>query len=249
MIKISIIGFGNVGRHLADAFEDGVDTELVQVFSRSGNSGSLPYSDRIVTKSEELKPADLYIISVSDRAVAEVSENLPFSDRLVVHTAGSLAIDVLDGRNRRGVFYPLQTFSKDKAVNFSKVPICIEAQSSEDFQLLQTVAKTLAEQVFPIDSEQRSALHVSAVFVSNFVNHLYKVGSDICEEHQMPFDILKPLIAETADKIVTLSPRQAQTGPAIRGDRNTMDAHLSLLSDTNQKKIYELLSSSIKNER
>lgn len=249
MVKISIIGFGNVARHLADAFENCAVTELVQVFSRSGSHEPVPYSDRIVSDLSLLQPADLYIISISDSAVAQLSHQLPFSGRFVVHTAGGVGIDSLDARNRRGVFYPLQTFSRNKAVSFADVPFCVEAENESDLQLLEFAARALSQRVFRIDSRQRAALHVSAVFVSNFANHMYAIGSDLCAQHEMPFDILKPLILETAQKVQTLSPASAQTGPAVRGDRNTMEAHLQLLSDRNHKIIYELLSSSIQNER
>ncbi|RZJ71031.1 Rossmann-like and DUF2520 domain-containing protein [Flavobacterium sp.] len=245
MIKISVIGFGNVGQHLASAFQNNEKTELVQVFSRSGNSGDFSFSDKIISDLDDLLEADIYVISVSDKAVADVSKSLAFADRLVVHTAGSLGMDVLDRNNRKGIFYPLQTFSKSKNVEFKNVPICVEAENADDLALLESVAHAISQSVFLIDSRQRKALHVSAVFVSNFANHMYKIGSDICREHDMPFEILKPLILETADKIKSLSPEKAQTGPAIRHDQNTIESHLALLSDANQKNIYELLTSSI----
>jgi predicted short-subunit dehydrogenase-like oxidoreductase (DUF2520 family) len=245
MIKIAVIGFGNVARHLASAFESADGIELVQVFSRTEVAGNFPFSNKITNDLRALPEADFYVISVSDIAVEEVSKSLAFTDKLVVHTAGSLSFEVLDERNRRGVFYPLQTFSKAKAVDFSNVPICVEAENESDLKLLEAVAQSISKSVYRIDSQQRKALHVSAVFASNFANHMYAIGHDICKEHGIPFDILKPLIAETADKIRTLSPREAQTGPAIRRDQNTIDAHLALLSDQNQKNIYELLTSSI----
>lgn len=249
MIKISVIGFGNVGQHLASAFEENENTELVQVFSRSGKIGDVTFSHKIVDDLNDLKPADVYVISVSDKSVAEVSQKLPFSGRLVVHTAGSMGMDVLDAKNRKGVFYPLQTFSKSKSIDFSLVPLCLETENESDLELLEKIAKSISKSVYRIDSTQRKALHVSAVFVSNFVNHMYAIGNDICEEHQIPFEILQPLILETANKILALPPRQAQTGPAIRHDQNTIDSHLTLLSDANQKNIYQLLTHSIQNER
>lgn len=245
MIKIAVIGFGNVARHLASAFESAGGIELVQVFSRTEVTEKFSFSNKIANDLRALPEADVYVISVSDSAVEEVARSLPFAGKLVVHTAGSLSFDVLDSRNRRGVFYPLQTFSKAKPVDFSNIPICVEAENEADLQTLESVARSISESVYEIDSKQRKALHVSAVFVSNFTNHMYALGKDICDEHGIPFDILKPLIAETADKIGTLSPREAQTGPAIRRDQNTIAAHLALLSDRNQKNIYELLTSSI----
>src|SRR5690606_37403117 len=121
-------------------------------------------------------------------------------------------------KNRKGVFYPLQTFSKSKEVNFKEIPICLEAANHQDLEWLKKVANVISDKVFEIDSEKRKTLHVSAVFVSNFVNHLYGIGEELCKENDIPFDILKPLIAEVADKINYLSPEQAQTGPAKRGD-------------------------------
>lgn len=249
MIKISVIGFGNVGQHLAKAFDENDNTDLVQVFSRSGTSSNVSFSHKIVDDLNDLKPADVYVISVSDRSVSEVSQRLPFSGKLVVHTAGSMDMDALDSKNRKGVFYPLQTFSKSKPVDFSSVPLCLESENATDLELLEKIAKSISKSVYRIDSTQRKALHVSAVFVSNFANHMYAIGNDICEEHKIPFKILQPLILETANKILALSPREAQTGPAIRHDQNTIGAHLALLSDVNQKNIYQLLTHSIQNER
>lgn len=246
MISIAIIGSGNVAQHLIQAFSKNLEIELVQVFSRRKESVShLLSSDKITTDLTDLKNADIYIIAVSDNAVCEVSSRLVFENKLVVHTSGSVALTDLDNRNRKGVFYPLQTFSKNKAIDFKQIPICLESQNEHDYKLLETVAKTISDHVHAINSEQRKALHVSAVFVSNFVNHLYQIGNAICEEHHVPFVILKPLIQETANKIVTLSPNEAQTGPAKRKDTTTIQSHLNFLSDENQKDIYQLLTKSI----
>ena len=127
------------------------------------------------------------------------------------------------------------------------IPLCLEAENITDYLVLETVAKSISDAVYSISSEQRKALHVAAVFVNNFTNHLYQIGQEICEEHNVSFDILKPLIAETANKINTLSPIDAQTGPAKRNDITTIKSHLSYLSDENQKNIYALLTKSIQN--
>lgn len=248
MIKISLIGSGNVAQHLINAFTKNEHIELVQVFSRKKTSlENILSTDKIITDLSDLKEADLYIIAVTDDAISEVSEKLPFENRLVVHTSGTSSIEILNSKNRRGVFYPLQTFSKDKKVDFSIIPICLEAASQNDYLILQTVAQNISNAVFPIVSEQRKALHVSAVFVNNFTNHLYQIGQEICIEHQVPFEILKPLIQETAEKIKFINPNEAQTGPAKRNDTNTIDAHLDYLTDENQKKIYKILTQSIQN--
>ena len=249
MITVSIIGFGNVAQHLASAFEASSDISLLQMYSRSKNPDStLPFSVEIIDVLDKLHKADLYIIAVSDSAISEISEKLPFENRLVAHTSGSISMDAINGKNRKAVFYPLQTFTKNKNVDFKTIPICLESESADDYKLLETVAKSISEKVFPISSEQRKSLHVSAVFVNNFTNHLYRIAEEICIEQQVLFDILKPLIVETADKILTLSPQQAQTGPAKRNDQNTIDSHLDFLTDQNRKAIYKLLTQSISND-
>ena len=246
MIRVSIIGSGNVAQHLIVAFSKTTDIELVQVFARKDAAvAHLTSPDKIYTNFNDIIAADLFIIAITDDAITEVSAAIPFSNELVVHTSGSVSIEAINNKNRPGVFYPLQTFSKSKEVDFKTIPICIETKNENDFQILKKVAKSISNTVYKINSEQRKALHIAAVFVSNFVNHLYQIGNDICIENDLPFDILKPLIQETANKILTLSPYQAQTGPAKRKDSQTINAHLSFLSDDNQKEIYKMLTKSI----
>lgn len=246
MIKISVIGTGNVAQHLISALLLVTDIELVQVFARNQNSiVHLVDFEKIILNFEELKPADLFIIAVSDDAIQEVSAQMPIKNSLVVHTSGSIPIDVLNDNNRKGVFYPLQTFTKNKPVNFREIPICIESENATDFQLLEKMGKLISDKVYAINSEQRKSLHVSAVFVCNFVNYLYQIGNEICDENKLDFDILKPLILETANKVMTISPKQAQTGPAKRNDQKTINAHLEFISDENQKNIYKIITQSI----
>lgn len=246
MIRLSIIGSGNVAQHLIQAFSKTSEIELVQVFARKPESiSSLISIEKVVSDFSCLKAVDITIIAVNDDAIASVSKQFPFNNRLVVHTSGSISMEALDSKNRKGVFYPLQTFSKSKKVDFNIIPICLEAENDNDLQLLETVAKTISDSVYKINSEQRRALHVAAVFVSNFTNHLYQIGNEICVENNFSFDILKPLIQETACKILSLSPIAAQTGPAKRRDTQTINAHLNFLTDENQKEIYKMLTKSI----
>lgn len=246
MVRVSIIGSGNVAQHLISAFQKADGVQLVQVMVRRKEKGMhLLDASRIVTDFQQLQEADLYIIAVTDEAIAEVSRQIPFQHKLVAHTSGSVAMNDLSDNHRKAVFYPLQTFSKNKMVDFKMIPIALESENTDDHKIIEQVAKSISDKVFSIDSEQRKALHVAAVFVNNFTNHLYQIGDDICKEHQLPFDILKPLIAETTAKIMVLSPSEAQTGPAKRKDQLTIDAHLSLLNDENQKAIYTLLTKSI----
>lgn len=248
MIKVVLLGSGNVAQHLLQVMLKSADIELVQVFARHKNSIShLIAEEQITSNYQDLKEADVYIISVSDNAIAEVSNHLLFQNRLVVHTSGTSELSVLDSKNRKGVFYPLQTFSKSKAVDFSTIPICLETENESDYKTLETLANLISKKVYSISSEQRKSLHVAAVFVCNFVNHLYQIGNQICEENQVPFEILHPLILETANKITELSPKEAQTGPAVRNDTKTIEKHIEFLQNSNYKEIYTLLTQSIQN--
>ena len=246
MIKISIIGFGNVAQHLIHAFNKSEEVKIVQIFSRNKQVNSVSPDIEFISDWKKLLPADVFIISVSDDAITEVSQKIPLVNQLVVHTSGSVALEKISNHNRRGVFYPLQTFTKDKTVDFSQIPICIETEFSADLAILKILAHSLSEKTFIINSDQRKALHVAAVFVNNFVNHLYKIGSEICQENQIPFGILEALINETASKVATLTPQEAQTGPAKRNDKQTIDAHLKFLeTDITKQSIYKLLTQSI----
>lgn len=246
MIRLTIIGSGNVAQHLIQTFSKSAENELVQVFSRQPEVVShLITSDKIISDLNQLTAVDVTIIAVTDDAIINVANQIPFENQLVVHTSGSVPMNALHNKNRKGVFYPLQTFSKTKEVDFKTIPICIEAENESDLEQLILLAKSISNSVNNVNSEQRKALHIAAVFVSNFTNHLYHIGSEICKENNLSFDILKPLIQETANKILTLSPQEAQTGPAKRQDTQTINTHLHFLTDEHQKEIYKMLTKSI----
>src|SRR5690606_11718800 len=190
--------------------------------------------------------ADVYIIGIPDDAIATFSEVLTFQNKLVVHTSGGAAMDVLAPKNRRGVFYPLQSFSKQREVLFDEIPIAIESENPADLKLLQALGESISKNVVVISSEKRAKLHLAAVFVNNFANHLFEIGSEILKEEELPFDLLKPLIAETASKIKTLSPAQAQTGPAKRKDQKTIEKQLHLLQAGPHAKLYKLFTEQLK---
>ena len=248
MIKVVLIGSGNVAHHLIEAFAKNKIVDVIQVFARQKESITPLFdSNKIISTYTDLAEADLYIIAVSDDAIASVSSKLPFKNRLVVHSSGTVSIDSLDSKNRKGIFYPLQTFTKNKAVDFKTIPICLESENETDYELLKNVAESISNSVFEINSQQRKALHISAVFVNNFVNHLYQIGHEICIENNISFEILKPLILETANKVMSLSPAAAQTGPAKRNDTKTIEAHLDFLSNKNHATIYKILTQSIQN--
>lgn len=248
MISITIIGSGNLAHHLAKAISDSPELELVQMAMRnSTNAPSSIETSKITTDFSDLKDADLYLVAVSDESIENVINLLAQPNRLIAHTSGTSDLNISAANYRKGVFYPLQTFSKSKEVLFETVPICLEATSDFDYHLLQKVAGALSNSVYSISSEQRKSLHVAAVFVCNFVNHLYTQGEAICTDNNIDFSILKPLILETANKIMSVAPSEAQTGPAKRKDTLTINNHLHFLTNENQKEIYKLLTQSIIN--
>lgn len=246
--KIVLVGSGNLATQLGKAFrKNGLD--VVQVYSRSEKAAKAlahvlecPYT----TKLDELVPCDLCVVSVKDDALETVLRQIQL-ETTVVHTAGSIPMELLSGYFEKfGVFYPLQTFSKQRDVDFSNIPICLEASSDDVFSDLQALGKKLSTSVQPVNSEARKILHLAAVFTCNFVNHCYQMGDSILQEKGLSFDLLKPLIQETAQKIRGLKPIDAQTGPAVRMDETIINKHLDLLADhSRQKAIYQLMTESI----
>ncbi|HFS67981.1 MAG TPA: DUF2520 domain-containing protein [Flavobacteriia bacterium] len=248
MIKVIIFGSGNVATQLTKAFLKSKKVTVMQIYSRKNKNPFFGNNNiEVIHDFENLKEADVYIIAISDDVIQNFVSQIPIKDNLIVHTSGAVAMDAINS-SRKGVFYPLQTISKDKKMSFKKVPICIEANSNNDLKLLNKLAKIISKKVYKINSEQRKSLHVAAVFVNNFVNHLYVLAEEICLQQNVPFAILKPLISETAKKIKKLSPQEAQTGPAKRNDFKTIASHLKLLNEE-QQKIYQLLSNSIRNKK
>ncbi|MFD2823843.1 Rossmann-like and DUF2520 domain-containing protein [Lacinutrix iliipiscaria] len=247
MISVVLLGAGNVATHLFKAFNKAIEVSVNQWYSR--NLKPLESYKNLVNITDDLtklQDADLYILAVSDDAVSDISSQLPFENRLVVHTSGSVSMYDIDKKHKRGVFYPLQTFSKDADVDFSQVPLCIEAlNNKEDRPILKKLAKAIGSQPHKVNSDQRAALHVAAVFVNNFTNQIYRIAHEITESQGAEFDLLKPLIKETARKLDDLSPFMAQTGPAKRNDKKTLKKHIKALEDQHHKAIYELLTKSI----
>lgn len=247
MISVVLLGAGNVATHLYKAFSKSETTSVTQWYNRTRDSISSYANEVDITDSlDDLKKADLYIIAVSDDSISQLSKDLPFTNRLIVHTSGSVAMHDLDKKNKIGVFYPLQTFSKDADIDFTEVPICVEVYEKENLQLLKDVAKSVGCKPHKITTEQRQTLHLAAVFVNNFTNQLYRIGHEICETKNIEFEILHPLIQETAKKIQQMSPYMAQTGPAKRNDKKTIKGQLKLIENEEHESIYKLLTASIK---
>lgn len=246
MISVVILGAGNIGTHLYKAFNKADNVKVNQWYNRSIKTINEYQTEVDVTDDlSQLKEADIYILAVSDEALASISKALPFENKLVVHTAGSVNIHDLDKKNRRGVFYPIQSFTKTADLDFSEIPICIETLEKSDYHLLKALASELGGPIKKVNSEQRKVLHLAAVFVNNFSNQMYRIAHEIVESEAAEFDLLKPLIMETAKKIQDMSPYMAQTGPAKRNNTKTIKKHLALLENEQQKEIYKLITKSI----
>lgn len=246
MISVVILGAGNVATHLFKAFNKADNIIVNQWFNRNLKSIEA-YKNKVDITDDlsTLKDADIYILAVSDDAIAELSSQIPFENRLVVHTSGSVSVYDIDKKHKRGVFYPLQTFSKDAEMDFKNVPICLETINKECYATIKNLAVAIGSPKKRVNGDQRKILHLAAVFVNNFTNQLYRIGHEITESEGAEFDMLKPLILETAKKVQDLSPFKAQTGPAMRNDKKTIKKHLKLLKEQHHKDIYELLTTSI----
>lgn len=246
-----MLGSGNVATHLSQALHK-VGVKILQVFSPSLTHAQILAEKLGCSFTNQLKSlnltADLYILSVTDDALPELIKNMPIKNSLVIHTSGSTSINIFDSvHTRYGIFYPLQTFSKEKEIDFKDIPICIEANSSDDALKLKTLGEKISDKVYLINSEKRKALHVAAVFASNFTNYFYLIANELLTDKKLSFDLIKPLINETALKILSKNPEEAQTGPAKRGDDQIISTHLDYLnSHPEYQKLYKFISSQIK---
>lgn len=246
MKRIVILGAGNVATHLFEAFAKASETEVVQVYNhRKTALDYFRYRVDTTCSLKALKPADFYLIAIKDDRVEALVKRLKSADAIIAHTSGSVPLQ--SSAKRNGVFYPLQTFSKHIAVDFSQVPMCIEADTTETEQQLIALGEAISRHVYQISTTQRKSLHLAAVFACNFTNHLYAIAEKICSDQQIPFSTLHALIDETAHKAQKDSPAKNQTGPGIRHDQQTIDSHLQQLQSAELKEIYKLLTQSIQN--
>lgn len=229
--KINIIGRGNVGTHLTKAF-----SERFEVFRVNPHS--------LAELDEE---ADLTVIAVSDSVIPQIAERLGHLKGIVAHTSGATSIDVLSGEVKRpAVFYPLQTFSKEREMDYSAVPLFVEAQEERDLSLVKSIAEEISDNVKVVDSATRERIHLAAVFANNFANHMVTVAQTLLVNEGLDPSLLTPLINETFTKLETQTARESQTGPAHRGDITTIERHLSLLSGRPEfKRLYLDVSQSI----
>lgn len=253
MSKLVIIGAGNVGYHLATQFSQKNYT-ILQVYSRTleraqeiaALCNAQPIND---VKNINLN-ADYYLMAIKDDRVEKLALKLKLGSKVVAHTSGSLPTAILRGVSENyGVFYPFQTFSRMRQLDLSNVAICIDGNNDYVKEQLTALGKSLSNSVMTIDEEKRLALHLSGVFANNFPNYLFNIASEVLKQHGLSFDLLKPLIAETANKAIELGTKAAQTGPAKRGDDKIIKRHMEFLNHhPNLQQIYALLSQSIEKE-
>jgi predicted short-subunit dehydrogenase-like oxidoreductase (DUF2520 family) len=249
-MRITIIGSGNVATHFAAAFKN-AGHKIIQVYSRDmHNAALLAYhvnAEAINSLDQINSETDIFIIAVKDDAIIPAAQALAKFQKLIVHTSGATHIEALLAvTGNAGVFYPLQTFSKTKEVDFWQVPLCIEGADEQTTATLVQLAQTISNKIYRVNSAQRKVLHLSAVFACNFPNYLYGVAQQLLADNSMDFEMLRPLILETAQKVQTNLPGSVQTGPAVRNDENTMALHLQMLDDKpDLKVIYSLLSQDI----
>lgn len=251
---IVLVGAGNLATNLGKAlYRKGF--RIVQVYSRT-----LDAARRLAQEVEACyttgvdalaNDGQLYIVALKDDALIELLPQLVAGRQqaLWVHTAGSVPMSVWQGQvERYGVFYPMQTFSKQREVDFREIPLFLEASGRDELELLKKLGATLSKKVYEATSEQRKALHLSAVFACNFTNRMYALAEKVLQQHGLSFDVMLPLVDETARKVHALSPQAAQTGPAIRYDEKVINAHLDMLADNPEmQQIYRLVSESIHN--
>lgn len=251
-MDIVFIGSGNLATNLGiSLFHSGHN--IKQVYSRTIESA------RILADTVNAEPtnditsidnnADVYIFAVKDSVISTLAEQICKHDdnKIYVHTSGSTPMDVFKGHaSCYGVLYPLQTFSKERKVDFSTIPCFIETNDDSTYQTVNSLANSISENVMQLNSESRRSIHLSAVFACNFTNHCYALAAEVLKANDIPFNVLLPLIDETACKVHSLEPLQAQTGPAVRFDENIINRHLDMLSSNRQlQDIYKMMSQSI----
>ena len=249
-LKICVIGAGNLATRLSVALQQ-VGYEIIQVYSRTKRSaqtlGELLQTPYVTETKALVANADIYFVALRDSVLEEVLTGIDFGDHLLVHCSGSLPLSVLQPfAKNTGVLYPLQTFSKTRNVDFSTIPVFVESEKSVNQKLLMQVAESISGKVRVLESAKRKSLHVAAVFACNFVNHMYTLAAEYLGSNQIAFDVLHPLIIETAQKATDMPPDRAQTGPAVRFDENIINDHLHQLKDFPElQELYNSISKSI----
>lgn len=252
-MRVVFLGSGNVATHLALAMQQ-AGHDIMQIYSRTiANAQQLAARLSGCAYTDDVKhvcaDADVYVFSVKDDALPELAASVPCDnpDAVFLHTAGSVPQDVFAGTSAAhyGVLYPMQTFSKERDVDFREVPCFVEGSDDDALRVIRQLASSLSDSVHELSSERRKSLHLAAVFACNFANHCYHLADRVLADAGLDFSLFLPLIDCTARKVHTMSPADAQTGPAIRYDETVINRHLAMLSDPQMRAIYELMSKSI----
>ncbi|MBQ1409232.1 MAG: DUF2520 domain-containing protein [Bacteroidales bacterium] len=246
-MKITILGSGNVGTHLANALYS-AGHQIVQIWSREYDHAEALANQVFAEPIDRLKllypTSDVYILAVADDALFDLALDLKLREAVVIHTAGSVSMKVLAPISRKhGVIWSPQTFIRDVAMDYSRLPFCIEGSSDEVLRQIRELLTPVSQHIYDIDSQQRQWLHLAAVMTNNFGNAINALAQDLLEEHDIPFEILHPLIEMTAEKLKHGGLWQQQTGPARRQDQKTIDRHRSMLvEDEKVLRLYELMT-------
>jgi predicted short-subunit dehydrogenase-like oxidoreductase (DUF2520 family) len=254
-MNVTFIGSGNLAWHLAPAL-DNTDFAVREVCSRNPKHAAALvdklYQAQIISSLDfTASKSKIFIIASSDDSIQDIAEEITLpQNSILVHTSGSQPLSILGYASSLniGVLYPLQTFTKNRKVEFKEVPFFIESENAATEKILMTLAKAISKRVYKISSEERKALHVAAVFASNFTNHMLTLAKDIASDNKIDFELLKPLIVETINKSLTIGPENAQTGPAKRGDLEILDKHMEFLGkEETIAEIYKIISQDIVN--
>ena len=245
MISIAIVGSGRLAFQLFRVFRALKGYEVSLVLGRNEPALEVFKNTRRSTDFKAPITEQLIFLAVSDQAIEEVSSRIHVSKGIVCHVSGSVSIEALNHHTNRGVFYPLQTFSASETMSFKEIPLLIEGVNESVFQTLFSLASTVSNHSLAMNSYKRRSLHLAAVWVNNFSNFLYTQAAEFCENQEVPFELLGPLMKQTVKNALTIGPEAAQTGPARRGDTNTVNVHIATLNTEEQKKIYQYISEAI----
>ncbi len=248
-MRITILGAGNVATQLALVLKKS-GHQIVQIYNRSDDAGvelAKTVGAEFSSNLSDLAEADVYLVAVKDDAIGEIGAHFKFFDKIIAHTSGTKSKDLLQNASPNfGIFYPLQTMTKTSKVDFKTVPVLIEGSNKQTIVKLEELAKAISKNVHRVDEQQRQWIHVAAVFANNFTNHLFGISEQLLLAQGLPFEILKPLIFNFIQSLESHSPSEIQTGPAKRGDMQTIEKHMLLLADdTRLLKVYQVLTESI----
>ena len=242
MLNLVLIGAGNLGFNFYNEFSKNKKINLIQWYSRSLNTVKFAKKNTsIIDDIKNIKKADLYIVCVNDDSIKNIIKQINLKG-LIVHTSGFCSIKEIDSKKRRGVFYPVQTFIKSRKISFKNIPICIEAEDRKDLKKLIQLSNYINAKAYEINSEKRKVIHLAAVFVNNFSNHLYSIAQELLDSNKISFNIFHSIIRETTEKVLEIGPEKSQTGPAKRGDKKTIEEHEKFLTNKEYKKLYLIIT-------